>query len=126
MSRQFLNSQEFPRTQPSPTMTLPRMKAPGRICVPAPIQAGPMRVAWEGKRDAGAEVDGALQVDARGDPRGFRVKRVRGERRPDLPKPLPRRGVRREERAERGEGLGEGEEVGCLQGGSIVHKKAAG
>ena len=49
-----MNSQALPSTQPPPAMTLPRMKAPGRISVPAPIQAGPMIVAYGGSFTEGS------------------------------------------------------------------------
>ena len=48
MTRQFFNSQEFPITHPAPTITFPRINAPGRISVSAPIHAGPMTVACAG------------------------------------------------------------------------------
>ena len=116
MRRQFLNSEEFPRTHPSPVMTLSRMKAPGRIWVRAPIQAGPMIVAWAGRLTPAPKWTGPSMWTPGGTAGACCLKPEGGKGGTDLLKPLPWSHVGPKEGAEGGERLGEGKVVGCLQG----------
>ena len=116
-----MNSEELPRTQPSPVITLPRMKAPGRIWDRAPIQQGPIRVAWAG-RVTPAEDDGALHVHPGREGGGAGVRLQPSQRRLDLLNPFPGRRFGAKEGAEGGQRGGQGEKVGGLQGKPSVHK----